>query len=177
MLIHCCYLEPVVLLCREGLARFWRVHRWASWIHLGAYWKRSALRRKSMDESPADFKPAGWKDSGCTGGHIQLLEPATSGVEHWSELQHLGRRECQHRSEITRSWDWREWCGGWWHGHLRPIQLSRDEPQHLEPKQHQWIVRYVGLDVRLSWTKSWQLAATSKQHTRPCTLLCLCYIP
>jgi len=157
--------RTVILLYREWMARFRCLHYWAGWIYLGTYGKYTAWHRKFMDELPIGIKPAaGCKDIAWTCDIVELLEPATGSMEQWADIQHLGWRE---------HWRWPEIVYGQWnrvwrrrrgrrHCHLWSIQLSRDEPQYLEPKQHQWVIRHVRLDIQFGWTQRWQLAATAQ---------------
>lgn len=179
MLMLCCYLDTGILLSRERMARLWCDHR-AGGVYLGAYWKHAAWRRKSVDELSAAVKPAERKDTCWTCGVVQLLESAAGAVEHRWKLQHVGRRQRwrRRRSEIARRQRSRagRWRYGRRHGHLWSFQLTWHEPQYLEPKQHERIVRYVRLDVQLRWTEKRQLVATAKEFLCSTQDQTLCYI-
>lgn len=176
MSIHIILWRIGILVYREWLARVWCVHCWAGWINMGARWNHTAWHRKSMGELP---EPAECKDITWTCIVVKLLESATGNVEHWADVQYLGWWEHWRWPEIAdrqRSWVCRKWHG-WWHSHLWSIQLSGDEPQHLEPKQHQWIIWHVGLDVQFSRTKKWQLVASNLTAAYKTTYAVrLCYV-
>jgi len=120
-----------------------------------------------MDELfVATFKPAERKDITGTRSIVKLLESAAGSVEHRTDVQYLGRGEHQRWPEI----DGGKQCGrvgggrrGRRRGHLWSIQFSGDESQHLEPKQHQWIIRHVQLDLQLGRIKKRRLVTTTKE--------------
>lgn len=162
-------LKVDILVCREWLAGFWCVDHGASWVNLGAFRKRAPGHRKSVAQLPAAVKPADWKDIIWTRGIIELLESAAGGgMEHWTDVQHLGWWECWSWADISHGRVRRGWHRWWLSSHLWSLQLPGDESQHLEPERHERIIGNVRLDVQLSWTKKRQLKATTTQrNTRP----------